>query len=239
MTFHSHKLPNGLQLIGESSPPARSVAVGFFVRTGSRDETPEVCGVSHFLEHMAFKGSTNRTAFDVNRAFDRIGADYNASTSEENTIYHAAVLPEYLPQAVDILSDLLRPTLRQDDFDMEKSVIINEIGRYEDMPAWAAYDRVQKLYFTGHTLGKSILGTPESITALSRDQMEGYFRRRYVAPNITVSVAGQVDWDAFVKLIEKHCGDWTATPSPRGQLREAAGPRQTQVVRKEKVSQEY
>src|SRR5436309_3558062 len=105
MAFHSHQLPNGLQIIGESSPSARSVAVGFFVRAGSRDETPQVCGVSHFLEHMAFKGSRNRTAFDVNRDFDRIGADYNAFTSEENTVYHAAVLPEYLPHALDIVAD--------------------------------------------------------------------------------------------------------------------------------------
>jgi predicted Zn-dependent peptidase len=239
MPFHSHKLSNGLQLIGESSPQARSVAVGFFVRTGSRDETPEVSGVSHFLEHMAFKGSERRTAFDVNREFDRIGADYNASTSQENTIYHAAVLPEYLPQAVDIISDLLCPVLRQDDFDMEKSVIINEIGRYEDMPGWSAYDRAQRLYFQDHKLGNSILGTAESITAMKRDEMEAYYRRRYVAPNITVSIAGQFDWDEFVKVVEKHCGNWPATPAPRGNLREAASPAKVQVVTKDKVAQEY
>src|SRR3954470_14413546 len=103
MPFHSHKLPNGLTIIGESSPSARSVSAGFFVRTGSRDETPEVSGVSHFLEHMAFKGSNRRTYEDVNRDFDRIGADYNASTSEENTIYYASVLPEFMPKALDIL----------------------------------------------------------------------------------------------------------------------------------------
>src|SRR5271154_3438377 len=184
MPFHSEKLPNGLQIIGESSPSARSVAVGFFVRTGSRDETPEVCGVTHFLEHMVFKGTTRRTAFDVNQDFDRIGADYNAFTSEENTVFHAAVLPEYLPQAVDILADILRPSLREEDFDMEKKVIINEIGRYEDMPMWSAYDHAKKNYFDDHMLGNSILGTPTSITDLKRDQMYEYFRRRYVAPNI-------------------------------------------------------
>ena len=96
--------------------------------------------MSHFLEHMVFKGTPKRTAFDVNRDFDRIGADYNAFTSEENTVFHAAVLPEYLPQAVDILADILRPSLRQEDFDMEKKVIINEIGLYEDQPMWSAYD---------------------------------------------------------------------------------------------------
>src|SRR5437762_3616243 len=132
MTFHQHTLPNRLQLIGETSPSAKSVAVGFFVRTGARDETPDVCGVTHFLEHMVFKGTPRRTAFDVNRDFDRIGANYNAFTSEENTVFYAAVLPEYLPQAVDILADILRPSLRDDDFTMEKNVIIEEIGMYED-----------------------------------------------------------------------------------------------------------
>ena len=109
MSFHSTSCPTACTIIGETSPSARSVAVGFFVRTGSRDETPEVSGVSHFLEHMVFKGTPRRTALDVNRDFDRIGANYNAFTSEENTVFYAAILPEYLPQAVDILADILRP----------------------------------------------------------------------------------------------------------------------------------
>ena len=154
MPFHSHLLANGLQIIGETSPSARSAALGFFVRTGSRDETPEECGVTHFLEHMVFKGTPRRTALDVNRDFDRIGADYNAFTSEENTVFHAAVLPEYLPQAVDILADILRPSLRDDDFDMEKKVIIEEIGMYEDQPMWSAYDHAKRIYFAEHNAGQ-------------------------------------------------------------------------------------
>jgi predicted Zn-dependent peptidase len=239
MPFHTHKLSNGLTIIGETSPSARSVALGFFVRTGSRDETPEVAGVSHFLEHMAFKGSERRTAFDVNRDFDRIGADYNASTSEENTIYHAAVLPEYLPEALDILADLLRPSLRQDDFDMEKQVIINEIGRYEDMPGWSAYDHAQRVYFHDHRLGNSVLGTAASITALTRDQMAAYHARRYVGPNVTLAIAGGFDWGAFVKLAEARCGDWPGAPSPRTGLGEARGSGRVAIVHKEKVAQEY
>src|SRR5437879_1874893 len=134
MHFRQTQLPNGLQIIAETSPSARSVALGFFVRTGSRDETAEICGVTHFLEHMVFKGTPRRTALDVNRDFDRIGAHYNAFTSEENTVFYAAILPEYLPQAVDVLADILRPSLRDDDFEMEKNVIIEEIGMYEDEP---------------------------------------------------------------------------------------------------------
>src|ERR1043166_7870193 len=122
MPFHQDKLANGLTVIGETSPAAKSAAVGFFVRTGSRDETPDVSGVSHFLEHMVFKGTPRRPADDVNKDFDRIGANYNAFPSEENPVFDAAVLPEYLPRAADILADILRPSLRQDDFDMEKQV---------------------------------------------------------------------------------------------------------------------
>src|SRR5581483_1600492 len=239
MPFHSHKLANGLQIIGETSPSARSAALGFFVRTGARDETPEVSGVTHFLEHMVFKGTPRRTALDVNRDFDRIGADYNAFTSEENTVFHAAVLPEYLPQAVDILADILRPSLRGDDFDMEKKVIIEEIGMYEDQPMWSAYDHAKRVYFADHRLGNSILGTPESITALKRDQMDAYFRRRYVAPNITVVVAGHFDWPAFVALVERHCGGWESGPVGRECLRETAGSCKFEVMTREKVTQEH
>src|SRR5947209_13597561 len=174
MPFHHHTLPNGLTIIGETSPAAKSAAVGFFVRTGSRDETPDVSGVSHFLEHMVFKGTPRRTAAEVNRDFDRIGADYNAFTSEENTVFHAAVPPEYLPQGVDVLADILRPSLRGDDFDMEKQVIIEEIGMDDDQPMWCAYDNAKKAFFHEHPLGNSILGTKESIIALSREQMQAY-----------------------------------------------------------------
>src|SRR5207302_10481897 len=132
-----------------------------FVRTGSRDESTDVSGVSHFLEHMVFKGTPNRTSLDVNRDFDKIGASYNAFTSEENTVFYAAILPEYLPQAVDILADILRPTLRNEDFEMEKNVIIEEIGMYEDQPMWSAYDAAKRAFFGEHPLGNSILGTPD------------------------------------------------------------------------------
>src|SRR4030095_8573973 len=129
-------------------------------------------GVSQFLEHMVFKATPRRTALDVNLDFDRIGANYNAFTSEENTVFYAAILPEYLPQAVDILADILRPSLRVEDFDMEKNVIIEEIGMYDDQPMWWAYDQAKRIYFAEHPLGNSILGTPESIRALARDQMQ-------------------------------------------------------------------
>jgi predicted Zn-dependent peptidase len=239
LPFHNERLKNGLQIIGESSPSARSVALGFFVRTGSRDESSEVSGVTHFLEHMVFKGTPRRTALDVNRDFDRIGAHYNAFTSEENTVFYAAVLPEYLPDAIDILADILRPSLRTDDFEMEKNVIIEEIGMYEDQPLWSAYDNAKKVYFADHPLGNSILGTPESIRALTRDQMQAYFERRYVASNITVVVAGNYDWPCFVRNVEKKCGGWSSGRVERQQVRQTGGSRAFRVLTKSKVNQEH
>jgi predicted Zn-dependent peptidase len=239
MPFFREALPNGLQLLGETSTSARSAALGFFVRTGSRDEVPEVSGVTHFLEHMIFKGTPHRSAFDVNRDFDRIGADYNAYTSEENTVFHACVLPEYLPQAVDILADILRPSLRQDDFDLEKEVIIEEIKRYKDTPLSSAYDQAKQAYFADHKLGNSILGSEESITALTRQQMQDYFDRRYVAPNILVVVAGRFDWPELVELVRQKCGHWKSGPIGRDCIRPTTGSGRFVVQAREQLMQEH
>jgi predicted Zn-dependent peptidase len=214
------------------------VSLGFFVRTGARDETPAESGVSHFLEHMVFKGTPRRSALEVNRDFDRIGANYNAFTSEENTVFYAAVLPEYLPQAVDVLADILRPSLRGEDFDVEKKVIIEEIGMYDDQPMWCCYDRAKKAYFDSHPLGNSVLGTAQSVGALSRDQMQAYYDRRYVAPNITVSVAGNFDWAQVVALAEQHCGTWPTGQAPRVSIHAPAVKGAFEVVTKDKVVQE-
>jgi predicted Zn-dependent peptidase len=239
MPFHHTKLSNGLTLLGETSPSARSVALGFFVRTGARDETPNVSGVTHYLEHMVFKGTPRRTAWDVNRDFDRIGADYNAFTSEENTVFHAAVLPEYLPQAVDILADILRPSLREEDFTTEKKVIINEIGKYEDQPLESAFDHARRVHYGDHRLGNTVLGTVPSIEALTRDQMAEYFERRYVTGNITVTAAGHFEWDELVGLIEATCGGWKDGPTGRECMREAPGSGKLEIITREKVQQQY
>lgn len=238
LQFHHLRLSNGMQLLGETNPDARSVAVGFFVRTGARDEGPEVAGVSHFLEHMVFKGTPRRTSLDVNREFDAIGANHNAYTSEENTVFYAAVLPEYLPQTVDILADILRPSLRQDDFDMEKKVILEEISMYEDQPMWSAYDASKSLFFQKHPLGNRVLGSTESVSALSRDQMLAYFDKRYVAPNISVIATGNFDFKQLQKLVEERCGSWPSGPTPRD-LPVPGSPALVEVLCKEKVAQEH
>src|SRR3954454_6473220 len=179
MQFHHTVLDNGLRVIAELNDQAHSVASGFFVKTGSRDESPEVAGVSHFLEHMVFKGTPRRDALAVNRDFDRVGAKHNAQTSEEDTVYHVTSLPEYLPKSFDVLSDILRPNLREDDFETEKKVIIEEIRMYLDNPMSVAYEAAKEAHFGPHPLGQSILGSVESISAMTADQMRSYFARYY------------------------------------------------------------
>ena len=205
MKFQEHTLSNGLRVIGETNRSVHSVAAGFFVRTGSRDETSEVSGVSHFLEHMAFKGNDRFTADDVNRVFDEIGAKYNASTSEEVTMYYAAVLPEYLDSAMELLAALMMPSLRQEDFDMEKNVILEEIGMYEDQPSFTCYDLIMSTHFAGHPLGRSILGSNESISALTSEQMRSYHRNHYHTGNITLAIAGNCDFETAVSIAERFC----------------------------------
>ncbi len=241
MPFHTHTLPNGLQIVGETNPAALCVAVAFWVRTGSRDETAEVSGVSHFLEHMVFKGTERRDSFAVNRDFSKIGADNNAFTSEENTVFHAVFLPEFLPEAVDVLADIMRPSLRGEDFDTEKSVILDEIVRYEVQPGWSTYDNARRIYFGEHPLGNSILGSTESIKALTCEQMQAYFTRRYVAPNIHVVAAGNFDWPTLVGLVEKACAHWPTGTAERLHRRETKGAGGLYLLTRprDKVSQQY
>ncbi len=218
MEFHEARLPNGLQIVAERSPSVHSVALGFFVRTGARDETNDVAGVSHFLEHMVFKGTQRHSADDVNRIFDEVGAKYNASTSEETTLFYAAVLPEYLPSTCDLLADIIRPALRKEDFDMEKKVILEEIGMYDDQPTYTAYENLMQKHFSGHPLGRSVLGTNESVGGLQCEQMRAYHQNRYAAGNIILAVAGNFEWPQVLELAHKSCDHWPAGGGARAQV---------------------
>ena len=208
MTFHHATLDNGLTVIGEHSPTALSMAGGYFVKTGGRDETAPESGVSHFLEHMLFKGSERRTAEDVNREFDEIGAEYNAFTGEEYTVYYGSVLPEHQGRLVDLLTDMMQPSLRPTDFDMEKNVILEEIALYKDRPQFTVVDETRAHYYAGHPLGQSVLGTEQTITALQRDQMHDYWHRRYGAKNLILALAGDFDWEHALKQVRHATRHW-------------------------------
>ncbi|CAG0974820.1 mitochondrial-processing peptidase subunit beta [Phycisphaerales bacterium] len=210
-TFHRRTLPNGLTVIAEVSPSAHTAAAGFFVKTGARDESGEVMGVSHFLEHMMFKGTEGLTAEELNRAFDEIGARNNAFTSNEMTCFYAHSLPEHLPRTIELLSRMMRPSLNQSDFDTEKGVILEEIAMYKDNPFFVLYEASIEKHFGAHPLSHRVLGTTESITALRSDQMRGYFNNRYSADNTILALSGRLDFDAVCDQVGALCGTWTPT----------------------------
>jgi predicted Zn-dependent peptidase len=215
LEFRKHQLGNGLQIVAECNAEAHSTAVGFFVQAGARDESDEVAGVSHFLEHMMFKGTPTRSAEDVNREFDEMGAHYNAFTSEEHTVYYAAVLPEHQTSAVELLGDIIRPSLREADFNTEKQVIIEEIRMYEDQPPFGADEKCKAAYFGSHPLGRSVLGTVQSITDLRVEDMRKYFETRYGPNQITLVAAGRIDFEELVETVDRVCGSWKPTQASR------------------------
>ncbi|MFH1370945.1 MAG: pitrilysin family protein [Planctomycetota bacterium] len=238
MEFKNHKLANGLTVIGEVNKSAKSSAVGFFVRTGSRDEDLRINGVSHFLEHMVFKGTDRLSPFAVNETFDRTGAQYNAFTSEENTVFYAAILPEYLSEITKLWIELMRPALRTEDFNMEKNVIKEEIAMYKDQPNYDVLDRCRALYFGGHPCGHSVLGTEETIDAMTAEQMRGYFAGRYAPNNMVAAFAGNFNWDEIKNIVEAGCGGWERRDAKR-ELSDTRGNRGEQQVEKSNLVREH
>jgi predicted Zn-dependent peptidase len=214
-TILQHRLNNGLKIIGEVNPASKSSAIGFFVKTGSRDETPKEAGVSHFLEHMMFKGTPNRSALELTYDLGRIGAQANAFTSEENTVYYAAVLPEYFREMHTILADMLRPALDPAEFATEKNVILEEIALYQDRPQFYLFERAAADYYGRHPAGNSVLGSTDSISALTQPEMRAYFERRYAPGNMVLVGAGNFDWELFLADAERLSGGWQEYAAPR------------------------
>lgn len=238
MEFCSHRLANGLEIVAECNPHARTTALGFFVKTGARDESPDVAGVSHFLEHMVFKGTARRSAADVNREFDELGAHYNAFTSKEHTVYYAAVLPELTERTVDLLADIMRPALRSEDFDTEKQVILEEIKMYEDQPPYGADEKCEAAHYGEHPLAHSVLGTVDSVGKLPVEKMRAYFESRYSPGNLVLAAAGKVDFDDLVRLANTRCGDWAPMRTDRT-LRPGQPHAEFRVLHKESSTLEY
>jgi predicted Zn-dependent peptidase len=213
--YRQQQLDNGLTILAECNDEAHFAAYGVFVRTGSRDESPEIGGVSHFLEHMVFKGTDRRSADQVNLELDEMGGSSNARTGEESTIYHASVLPEFQSRVVELLADLMRPALRDSDFETEKKVIIEEIMMYQDQPPYGGHELLMAKYFGDHPLGRSVLGTPETVGGLSSAQMRDYFAGRYCPGNMAIVGAGKLDFERFVADAEKSCGKWETLSATR------------------------
>jgi predicted Zn-dependent peptidase len=206
--FYTHSLANGLTLIGQRIPGVESAASIFWVITGTRDERREELGISHFLEHMAFRRTRTLIGSEVDRAFEEIGAEHNAATWKEFTFYWARVLAENSSRAIEILAELIHPVLDHDDFDQERNVILEEIARYEDQPQSVLVEHFMHDYFRDHPLSWETLGTNETIKALTVEQVREYWGKRYGTRNIIFSVAGNFEWDEVVTQLETLSSEW-------------------------------
>ena len=208
-------LSNGLTIQAEIVPGALTAAAGFFFRTGARDEKSVHMGVSHFLEHMMFKGTPTRTAEQVNQELDDLGANHNAWTTAENTAYFVHTPHESISAAVDVIADILRPSLRPDDFAEEQQVILEEIAMYADQPFWVLYESAFEHYYTTNPLSHRVLGTVETVSAMTPEVLRNYFDSRYSADNCVLAAAGQIDFDALVEQAESLCSSWPSAQPVR------------------------
>ncbi|MDW8104723.1 MAG: pitrilysin family protein [Armatimonadota bacterium] len=217
MPIHTFTLSNGLRVVCEHMPSARSVAVGVYVGTGSRDERAPEYGVSHFIEHMLFKGTARRDALDIVREIEGRGGYLNAETDKEYTAFYARVLPEDLPVALDVLSDmLLSPRFAPQDIEREKRVVIEELRELKDYPEEYVYDLFAQTLWARHPLAHPVIGTASTVMALDGAHLRAVMAERYTAPNTVVSAAGQVEAEQLVSLVQRYFQEMPATkPSPR------------------------
>ncbi|MFJ1707998.1 M16 family metallopeptidase [Kitasatospora sp. NPDC088346] len=197
-------LPGGLRVVTETLPTVRSATFGIWVGVGSRDETPVLNGATHYLEHLLFKGTERRSALEISAALDAVGGEMNAFTAKENTCYYARVLDTDLPLAIDVVCDMLTGSLiRPEDVEAERGVILEEMAMAEDDPGDVVHDLFAKVIYGTAPLGRPILGTQETVTGLTRDQIAGFYRRRYKPENLVVAAAGNLDHAKVVRLVER------------------------------------
>jgi len=196
------RLPNGIRIVSKHMPHVRSVSMGVWVDVGARDESDEQSGLSHFIEHMIFKGTARRSAYEIAKAFDAVGGHTNAFTSTENTCYHARVMDAHLETMVDILSDIfLNSVFAPEEVERERPVIFQEIGMVEDSPEEFVHVLAGGDFWGDHPLGRSILGTREHVMGFSAETIKDYFQRLYHPERIVISAAGNVDHDHFTDLV--------------------------------------
>src|SRR6266849_1673478 len=201
-------LPNGVRLVTEHMANVRSVSVGIWIGTGSREESPHESGISHFIEHMVFKGTKNRSAEQIARSVDSIGGGLDAFTSKELVSYNVKVLDAHLPQAFDVVADLVRnPLFQKEDIEKEKGVILEELKMEVDNPEYLIHEIFSSNFWKGHALGRPILGTRQTIRAFDRDKVERYYQRFYTPKNILVTAAGQLTHKRMLQLVEDHFSD--------------------------------
>ena len=217
-------LPGGLRIVTEAMPGVRSVSVGVWVPVGSRDEAPALAGTSHFLEHLLFKGTTTRSALDIAIAMDAVGGECNAFTEKEHTCFYATVLDRDLPLAIDVITDVvLNAVITAQDVDVERSVVLEEIAMRDDDPGDLVFDEFSSALYGDSPIGRPILGTVDSIAALTRTQVHGYYARRYQPGEMVVSVAGNIAHRDVVRLVRRAFDEVAAPKASRPRRTAAPG----------------
>jgi predicted Zn-dependent peptidase len=215
MSVEVTRLPSGLAVVTDSMPHLETASLGVWVGSGSRDERTDEHGISHLLEHMAFKGTARRSARQIAEEIEKVGGDLNAATSVETTAYYARVLKADVPLAIDVLSDILaHPAFDPDELHREQNVIVQEIGASDDTPNDLVFDRLQETAFPGQPVGRSILGTPDTVRAFDPARLGAYLGRNYRAPDMVVAAAGAVEHAAVVAEAEKRFASFSSAPAP-------------------------
>lgn len=209
--YKIHTLKNGLTIIGEEIPYLKSISLGVWINAGSRVEDEKISGVSHFIEHMLFKGTKNRTSKEIASEIDNLGGQINAFTSKECTCYYVKLLDSHIDIGIDILSDMiLNPLFDKNDIDKERLVILEELKMYEDSPEDLAYDLLIENIYKGDPLGMNIIGTEESLKGIGREEIVDYFEKYYVPNNSVISVCGNFDFEEMINKLEEKFINWNS-----------------------------
>ena len=213
MSLQQHRLSNGFRIVTEHMPGLASASIGIWVGAGARHEAADQNGIAHFLEHMAFKGTKRRNALQIAESIEDVGGYLNAYTSREVTAYYARVLENDVPLALDVIADiLLNPVFDEDEIEIERGVILQEIGQALDTPDDVIFDWLQETAYPDHPMGRTILGPTERVSAFSQDDLRKFVGQHYGPEQMILSAAGSVDHDALVKMAEKLFGHMTPTP---------------------------
>lgn len=214
MNVEITRLASGLTVVTQNMPHLESVALGVWIKSGSRNETQDEHGIAHLLEHMAFKGTARRSARDIAEQIENVGGELNAATSTETTSYYARVLKDHVPLAIDILADILTESVfDEDELEREKHVILQEIGAANDTPDDVVFDRFSEVAYRGQTIGRPILGTPDTVRSFTPDQIRGYLSRNYTTDRMFIVAAGAVDHDTLVRQVEERFALLPLTPA--------------------------
>ncbi|MBH5390567.1 M16 family metallopeptidase [Bradyrhizobium diversitatis] len=233
MSVEMTKLASGLTVVTDEMPHLETAALGVWAGVGGRDEKPNEHGISHLLEHMAFKGTTKRSSREIVEEIEAVGGDLNAGTSTETTSYYARVLKADVPLALDVLADILaNPAFEPDELEREKNVIVQEIGAAQDTPDDVVFEHLNELCYPDQPMGRSLLGTAKTLRAFNRDMLRGYLSTHYRGPDMVVAAAGAVDHSQVVAEVERRFASFEGTPGPKPQTAQF-GKGGTKVVHRE------